>query len=128
MLNSIIKRAKLFFKYYDVLVKMKRKLTFIYVATRIIALWHSLWNLAICDFTGQNTLQMWLSYAFWDGEIILDDLRGPNVITRVLPRERGRQESERNLENGARWWNGWLWRQKGLGAKEAERIRNVLSP
>lgn len=59
---------------------------------------HSLW---ICYFTQQ----MWLNEGFWDGVIILDYLGGPNVITKVLIREREKQESQRRrCDDRSRGW------------------------
>lgn len=45
---------------------------------------------------GKGTLQMWFSERSYNGEIILDNPDGSNVITRVFAR--GRQESQGQSE------------------------------
>ena len=56
---------------------------------------YSLEPVILLPFTAKETLQIWLSYRAWDENIILDLLGGSNIITRILIREGGREESQR---------------------------------
>lgn len=51
----------------------------------------------VFPYVATGTLQMWVSWGFWDGETIPDREGGPSVITWVFISERGRQKGQKDL-------------------------------
>lgn len=52
----------------------------------------------LSPYMAEGTSQMWLSSGFWEVEIILDSLNGPNRITSVRKRQEG--QSQRRCDDG----------------------------
>ena len=71
------------------------------------------------------TLQLWLSYGSWVGEIILNYPGGPNVITGVLVKERGQDQSlKRRCDYECKhewWWEREIWSCYDAGSVQEER-------